>query len=512
MGWTLLGWLVLATAAAQGWTPCSLDPGADDGLAECLTVSMPLDHESPGAETFDVALKRVRHPDAVAQLWFVAGGPGDSGTADLATLAGFEAIAPVDLYTLDHRGVGDSGRLGCADQESKDSKEGIEIAESEWSDCTERLLEDAAEVLPFVTTRQSVHDLGSAIDAHRDPDLPVVVWGVSYGSFLVNRYLQLYAGQADGAIVDGIVPADWSFVEFDAGIDQVTRRWLALCGDDPDCEAQLGSDPEQFALALLAALEDGHCKRLELDAKTTRLVSGAFMMSGEPYSRLVPSMLYRLDRCKPRDIRAFVHLFDTLFSDDDGVAAEKGSHAAVLHRHIVFSELWRQDAPSSAALWRAVADSVATTEVSATFSERAADWPVTAPDPFDELQAATDTPMLMLHGGFDPTMPMERLSEFRAFYAGESQTFVEVPYAHHVTFNQGDCPQSLYGQFLRDPSATIDTSCVDEMAAPDFSDSKLAAEVWGTEEAWADKKCGCMTGVAGSWLGLPVLLGIRRRR
>ena len=86
-----------------------------------------------------IALKRIpaKTPKRRGVLWLLYGGPGGSGVTDLDLLAGdLPATVPdLDYVSLDHRGVGESERLGCRAQESPDSEEGAYVSEAEWPSC-----------------------------------------------------------------------------------------------------------------------------------------------------------------------------------------------------------------------------------------------------------------------------------------------------------------------------------------------------------------------------------------
>jgi pimeloyl-ACP methyl ester carboxylesterase len=498
------------------WTPCDLEPG--DAAADCATLAVPLDADDPDGPTLDIALKRI--PAAVqparGQLWFVTGGPGDAGTDDLAHLAGFDAIAAdLDVVTLDHRGVGGSTRLGCPDQEAADSPDGYEITADEWPACAAYVGTEYAGFLPYVTVTAAAGDLVRATDAVAGPDDVVIWWGVSYGTFLVERALHLAPDRPDGVIVDGLVPPDWSFVEFDAGLDLTAHRLLDACGDDPGCAAHF--DPDPLAVAERALEPGGRCEKLGLDPATSRLLAGVLEMPGVPYATLVPSMWARMDRCDHRDRRAFVHLFDRLFPEDGGGLGEKPGHSPVLQRHIAYAELWDADA-DPAVLHAALDDVIATTAVSASFADGYASWPLIPPDdPRDGEFPPTDVPVLALHGGLDPTMPIERIAGFDGWLTGPSQQVVRVPLAQHVTFNAGDCPQGIYAQFLADPQAALDTSCIAGMPALDWDgDDAFNEDIWGTTDRWNDGGCGCGTARGGGGLGMVgaglVVVGTRRAR
>jgi hypothetical protein len=94
------------------WLPCDVD---DPPGVECASVEVPVDHAEPDGPSRPIAVRRVPARGVrKGQLWYVDGGPGDSGTADLATVADAHGLFPdLDLVAFDVRGVGESGRLGC---------------------------------------------------------------------------------------------------------------------------------------------------------------------------------------------------------------------------------------------------------------------------------------------------------------------------------------------------------------------------------------------------------------
>lgn len=504
----LIAFAAPALAATPAWGSC---PDNDD-LATCRTLQVPRDHADSDGPTWDLVLKRVPPASGTerGQLWHITGGPGDSGLNALGNLDAFaERYAPnYALMSLDVRGVGFSDRLSCDAEESPSSDEGRALTRDEWRSCAAQLADRPAADLASFTTTQTARDVIQAIEATR-ADGPVVVWGVSYGTFLVDRMIALEPEVADAVILDGVVPPDWTFLEFDAGLDQVTRAYAARCADDPACAELLGPDPVGFAEQLLADLEDGHCSRLGLDAPLTRLVEGVFMMGAETTADQLPVVWHRLRRCKSRDVRAFVNLFDTLFPEEGD--QEDPTHAPVLQRHIAYTDLWGPTPPPSE-LQATVSGAIATTEVTVSFGDVADAWVPTDPGPAHRAPPVTDVPMLVLHGGFDPTMPLARARDRATFLTGEHQRFIEVPEAYHVTLNQGDCPASLYEQFLADPTGPLDVSCVAEMPRLGFgADPDRDAELWGDEDRWGASGCAT-TGLRPVGGLLLCLLVLRQRR
>ena len=76
----------------------------------------------------DVALHRLgvgRHRlDALRQLFQI-----------LAARRARRFAPEVDMYVLDHRGVGQSDRMGCPEQEADDSPGGFGITDAELESC-----------------------------------------------------------------------------------------------------------------------------------------------------------------------------------------------------------------------------------------------------------------------------------------------------------------------------------------------------------------------------------------
>jgi len=511
--WLVTAWVVVA--AAQEWVPCDLAPGSGEGDAECAVVPLPLDPAAPEGPTYDVAVKRAPAPvqPARGQLWFVTGGPGDAGTDDIGVMASFEDLgADLDRYTFDARGTGRSGRFGCPDQEHPASFDGFEVVGEEWGPCMAHVAAAYGDVLPYVTTSTTAHDLVALTERFAGDGDAIYWWGLSYGTFLVQRALHIAPDLPDGVLLDGLVPADWGFHEFDAGLDAVTRDFLEECADDEECSKRMGGDPVRFVEDTLDVLDDSRCAALGIDVPTAKLLSGALLMSGERYAAMVPAVWIRLERCAPRDRRAFVHLFGTLFPEGGGGLSEKPGHSPVAQRHIAYADLW-DPAADPAALEAALDDTIATTEVSANFAAIYAEWPVVPPpDPLDGLFPTTDVPILAMHGGFDPTMPVSRLDGFEQWLDGPAQQVVIAPRANHVTLNFGACPAGIQADFLADPTAPLDTSCLDDMPRFDFrGDPDENRAVWGTADGWGDGLACATTRPTPSWLVLLLVPLVRRR-
>ena len=139
---------------------------------------------------------------------------------------------------LEHRGVGESTRLGCPAQESVRSVGGTSIVAEEWKPCMDAVDAEWGEDIKGFTVTNAAHDLGRLIDATRSETQSVAVYGVSYGTYWAHRYLQLYPVQADAIILDSICsPGQCSLpLGFSRDHNRIGQELMQLCGQDSFCQ------------------------------------------------------------------------------------------------------------------------------------------------------------------------------------------------------------------------------------------------------------------------------------
>ena len=512
--WALLFlWPALLSAQDRAWSKCDLRDGGD-GKAECASIAVPLDHANPGGPTLGLAIKRVPATGTeVRTIWFVDGGPGDAGRASLGKVAGvFGADSGLAIYTFDHRGVGGSAPLECPEQRDPRSPDGAELTPREWAPCVAHLKATRSD-LQYIAVTQAARDLDLLVNRFRTPGSVTTVWGVSYGTFLTWEYLRVATTPPEAVILDGIVPPDWSFAEFDAGLDRMGRRWIALCAADSACASRTGGDPSGIVKAAADSLVNGPCKKTGLTPEMYRLVQGNLLMAGDPIRRLIPVMGYRVERCLPRDRKAVVSLFKNLFESGE-IGEDPNKHNPIAQRHLALSALWHDNDPSPDQLQAAVDTALLTTAVSAAFAKTRPGWPL-APGPSSQDLPAWTGPLLMLHGELDPTMPPERLAGLPAHFTGTSQLFAIVPGAGHVTINENPCVRSIYVAFIHSPGVRPDTTCFTALKRPTLvPDSATAKRVFGTTDIWGDKAGGSALPIylALGVVAMTIVIAVSRRR
>lgn len=486
-----------AGSVAVTWTPCPLHSEGKGPEAACARIPVPLDPQAPSGKTIDFFVKRFRPKGGkgLRALWMLQGGPGASGYV-------FENIAEqmatrfpdVDYYIPDHRGTGQSVRLGCPPEEAADSPEGLTITEAEWATCLPRLRAEHGDDLRFFGTTQAASDLGLAIARTRPEGQPTFVLGVSYGTSWAHRYLQLFPGQATGVVLDSIAPPGASLARQDADSDEAAKDFFDACKKDAFCSGKLGPDPWSKVQALFAKLKTGHCAKAgfpDFPAHVLFRRTFAALLMDPTLRTYIPAVVYRADRCEARDEKALEHFA--------GAVTQESPESEMLKQwgwgltyNIIFSEMWEQPPPSVAELAAIREGAVASRDITEVMGNLFPSWPRFTPDPSARELATSSTPMLLLQGGLDPATLLRKARPVGEHFRGPHQTWVEVPTASHTVFGSSttregrSCGTKMIMSFLENPTAPVDTSCVADVVPLDFTNPRTSwtTALFGTTDAW----------------------------
>jgi pimeloyl-ACP methyl ester carboxylesterase len=481
------------------WLSCPLRSDGAGADAECAEIDVAARHGDASSGSITLFVKRLRAAgEAQRQLWLLNGGPGGPG-ADFEPLVELLATrsSDTDFYMLDHRGTGRSSRLGCP-AEDDGSPGGIAVTEAETPACIDVLEETWGDRLAAFTTTEAAHDLAWLID-HTREDEDVQVMGGSYGTFWAQRYLQLYPAQPTAVTLMGIATPTISFVDYDARFDRVGNEYLAACGADAGCAARLGPDPAARGREIFDRIEDGHCAAAGLDRAILRQVFAGLIFFSWDERVLVPAVLHRLDRCRPRDVTALQNFAEVVLSPRPITIYDR-LQAPLLGLHIGLSELWTEPSPPLDELLEVIEGATFSTELAARFGPRRQDWPRYQPDELDGRWAEFSGPMLLINGTLDPATTIELAEEVAGHF---ERDLVAVPGGTHSWLaplpGGGSCSLGLFAEFLADPSARLDTSCVDQIVPLEFGDyPELAAGVFGTSDIWDNEPGDRRSGAAAA--------------
>lgn len=237
--------------------PCD-DAAQQPGLAgsQCARVTVPLNYKAgraESAETISLFVRKFPAPQrAAGVVWLIAGGPGESGASLYPFVSSLRRSFPnFDLMVPDHRGTGYSSRL-CPAEEAPDSVGGTRLVGAEWGTCFGRLIGHPERVRPFSITT-AAWDLKHLLTSS-SVDGPSYVYGVSYGTQLVLRTLQLGPSPVKGVVLDSLVPLDrdeqWELSRRSQAVNDVGTQVLDQCDAKPECHRILGQ-PARAALRQL---------------------------------------------------------------------------------------------------------------------------------------------------------------------------------------------------------------------------------------------------------------------
>jgi pimeloyl-ACP methyl ester carboxylesterase len=482
------------------WEPCTLFSNGTGPAAECAFPELPLRHDDPDGPTLDYAVKRysASGSEPTIQLWMLAGGPGASGMlyeqrAELMV----EADPRLEILMPDHRGTGDSSRLSCPDQESTASISSWFIAPQEWAACVTAVQDRWGADLDAFTVTNAANDVGLLVPAAKRPGARVFVHGGSYGTFWGQRYLQMFPTQADGVILDSIVPPNGSLARQDLHADESGADIFQACVDDPGCGPKLDGDPRAFALALYDQLDQGHCPSIQALGAGRVLLRRAFgqMMMTWNARKLIPATLARAARCNADDVSAIETLFDYYFG-----GGNQGPQGDLLYRewgwvlsnYVAFSEIWEtpEITLEQMAAWRDAA--AISRDVTTGFEGPLPVMPRYEHDAFyGRFATGPTSPLLMLQGTWDPATRPGPADLVKNTYTASNQHWVTIPRGSHGALGSvpmldgSSCGTKIFNSFLDAPDSVPDTSCLDQLEAFSFDGSpELNQLLFGVDDAW----------------------------
>lgn len=232
-------------------------------------------------------------------LWLVAGGPGESGAAFYSLLPTLRRSFPgFQFYVPDHRGTGNSTRL-CPAEEAPDSPGGRALAGAEWGSCFARLNKAPGLASRFSITA-AAQDLQALIEGERGRDqAPVYLYGVSYGTQLVLRTLQLGPLPVEGVLLDSLVPPQtdprWDLSQRSQVVNQVGLQVLAECDLDSACHAGLGEPAQDLLRRVLGKLQADPAQLAKIPGKNLKNFLGGMLDVPAARARII-ALLQDLDR------------------------------------------------------------------------------------------------------------------------------------------------------------------------------------------------------------------------
>ena len=435
----------------------------------CVLVTVPANRANPAVKTqVSVAIRPGTGDESLAPLAVLQGGPGGA-SSDLAPLLPSRPYAQV---LIDQRGVG-FGTDGFWCEELHDSlvemieadrDEAKAIASNAQTRCSDRLKTNPV----FANTTTVAHaadvvDVMEALGYER-----WLLYGVSYGSTIALEVLRDPPAALAGAVLDGVFPGRLDFdAAAAAGVDRVIREFDAECSVDPACTAILaeagGGETTSLSELLAELIPRRNASPIAVSLAPTETTMDEpldALIDGDSVAAAVFLMLYS-EFTAP----LVPGLVAGLAQDDDTanrLVAALGVEAASLQAH---SGTLATNAAVACAEFLPDAtgpppdmSNFAAAVVGGGLADRCAPWAVAA-SPLPPEPVASDLPVLLISGWFDPITPPSFAEEVAAHLP--AATHIVSRTRGHGIWAQGydNCVDRIVADFLAEPGAELDTAC-----------------------------------------------------
>lgn len=488
------------------WFPCPLLYQSDLADAECADVEVPLRYHEPDGETATVRVKRFGSDAPARQLYMLQGGPGASGTATLgASMAKVVETDPdLVVYAVDHRGTGHSLVLECPGQQSADSEFGGAISGDEWEACAEYVENNYP--LDAISVSNSARDVGLLVELLRIPEVPVVVYGISYGTYWAHRYARIFPSQPTAVILDSLIPPEgYRNDTRDQLEDEVTEDLFSLCAEDGLCSDKMGATPWSSANDYFHAFRTGDlCPALaQMGIKPSSLQYlsnqlGLWYWLGRA---LIPPIYYRLARCDSADVVVLYNLAAKVLGAGNGLGTDVNYYSQVAGRHLMLSELvtFPGDSLTPEEILEYETNLLSTRYLSYSNALHAEFWPAYETDEYWGEWAPTSVPILVLQGGLDYMTPLDPVAAAMTELSGHDQHFLLFPTGRHGLMFESpvdedyetQCGFEIVMKYIKDPSAAPDASCIEDVLALDFAGNPEYVEaIMGVPDPWENEGLG----------------------
>ncbi|KAF1784887.1 Alpha/Beta hydrolase fold [Phytophthora cactorum] len=204
--------------------------------------------------TVDIFAKRIPatagDTKTAHNVWLLQGGPGYSFTAMESDMVELQTkLGGADnVCTLDYRGTGRSTLFDCvaAQITTTGSTWGRAIDPSEVPTCAKDVRMKYGDLVSFSTTSAAT-DISTFISKFSN-GASSIVYGVSYGTVVVERLMHLNPPTVNGYVLDGIATTSGAsgnnfeyYSEWDADCGEVGEHFMELCSQDSSCSSHFQS-------------------------------------------------------------------------------------------------------------------------------------------------------------------------------------------------------------------------------------------------------------------------------
>ena len=424
----------------------------------CFRLSVHEDRSEPSGNLVDLFVAVVGAPDdgELPPLLYVAGGPGDAASSEIAAWLTAGLNQQQTVIFVDQRGSGLSEpSLDCPElnRSSEDARR---------SQCHDRLLSLGIDLAAYnlESLAQDVADLINALQLDN-----ISLYAVSYGSRIALQVAGLVPERIQALVLDSpYLPGDGALESAAANLAGALSRLFNDCGADPDCASAYPRLASQFEIAV-AKLTETPITIEGLRPNVDLLLDGASflgllrdMLADSSWLPYIPALIYSIVEGDDATLSKLRILHDESQGDGDG-------HSEGLYMSVFCA--------SETTATTAVRVGSAAEYLPATFAPvvrssldllaDCANWIRDRSSRERGTETFPGTPTLWLRGRYDPVTPQN--SSFAGVSPGWRYTD---PRAGHGVLLQSECARLIMLAFLAAPSAEPRHGCQSEPQPLEF--------------------------------------------
>jgi pimeloyl-ACP methyl ester carboxylesterase len=432
---------------------------------DCGYVTVPERRDRPTTRTIElaVAIGHTKNPDTHGSpVVFLNGGPGDSALVGIADLWGTSTLRDNhDLILFDQRGTGYSRpALPCRELERPPDLN-FSMADQPASqvrlamDCLDGFTSDGIDVTAY-TTRENAADVEAIRQA-----LGIDRWslyGISYGTRLALEVLRDHGSTAEAALLDSPYPPQARpFEDASYRFERALGAVLDACDADADCASAYPGVGDR-----LGEIMSNPERRIDGEFPSMPAWYAATILNGALYSApdisTVPLLVDAIEKGNASFLRDGYNTAELPIPES---SAEGMHHSVECHERAFGID------EAAVAADRSTNIRFGSVEGGLWLKRPVCDaWGADPPTPGELDPVTSDVPTLILVGRFDPVTPPSYAAEtLRTLRNGQ---VVELPGVGHAV-TRTPCGLELRDEFLADPIAPIDRSCVAAMPSSIFS-------------------------------------------
>lgn len=441
--------LSLNTVLANGFKTCKGEEKFSELKSSlCTTVKSSLNYQEESAENIELFVRKFPSLEARSgSIWLIAGGPGESGASFYSLIDTYRASFPnFDIFVPDHRGTGASSAI-CP-EESVNSLAGKNIVGQEWGTCFAHMYANTDYVRAFNITN-AAKDLRSLIN-NMSGTGKRYIYGVSYGTQLTLRLLQLENIKVDGVILDSLVPMqddnNFDLSKRSQVVDMVGKTLLDKCHGSVACSGKNAADLQQQLTALIK--EAKSIKHFSEKLPETSLSNTLGAMLDIPAIRHeIPHIINALTQGDATALENAVTAINAYYKQFDKGYNNFGSSIPLV-QVITASENNLRAEMSKADVAKEAEKLLFTSPLPTLIAENS--MPTYSKDSFYATLPSKLPKVMILHGTLDPKTHYDAAKEYAHKLAKVGQiSFIDViDSPHFVALNAPTCFKTYAGKFI----------------------------------------------------------------